>query len=357
MKMKMLLPVLFFIVLFLACGETKSEPVVTTSTPAADFIFTPKNSTDSANYIVFTSQSKDIYSSLVWSLEGETIQQDTIVTYYFPKQGTYPVELTLFLTNGSTATVTKNVTIAADDPNYVPNRLIWSDEFDSTGLNMNNWSYETGDSGWGNNEWENYTTQNATVSNGMLSIVAKLVGPGQHVGDYTSSRINTSDKKEFLYGRVEVRAKLPTGKGTWPAFWMLGTDIGTIGWPACGELDIMENVGYDPTWIQGTVHTLSDNGNTVNFGRVQVPDCDTTYHIYGMIWTPSKIEYYIDDPSKPYCTYNPVIKNASNWPFDKPCFIILNLAIGGNWGGVQGVDDSIFPQTYSIDYVRVYSYQ
>jgi beta-glucanase (GH16 family) len=354
--MRKILSTLLFTAFFVACGTKGETPTITTA-PVADFVFSPKNTTDSANYIVFTSHSKGTFSSLEWTLEGETVQQDTILTYYFPKQGTYPVTLTLFLANGSTVMSSQNVTIASDDPNYVPNKLIWSDEFDSTGLNMNNWSYETGDSGWGNNEWENYTTQNATISNGILSIVAKLVGPGQHVGDYTSTRINTSGKKEFLYGRVEVRAKLPTGKGTWPAFWMLGSDIATNPWPACGELDIMENVGYDPTWIQGSIHTPSSYGNTVNFGRVQVPDCSTTYHIYGMTWTPSKIEYFIDDPTKPYYTYSPAAKNASNWPFDKPCFIILNLAIGGNWGGAEGVDDSIFPQTYSIDYVRVYSYQ
>ncbi|MBE0651037.1 MAG: glycoside hydrolase family 16 protein [Bacteroidales bacterium] len=259
--------------------------------------------------------------------------------------------------DGRTVSSSKNISIAADDPNYVPNKLIWSDEFNGTSLNTNDWNYDLGDGGWGNNELENYTNKNAIVSGGFLSIVAKLVGSGQSVGDYTSSRINTAGREEFLYGRVEVRAKLPGGRGTWPAFWMLGSYIGSVGWPACGELDIMENVGYDPTWVQGSIHTPSSYGNTINFGRVQLPDCDTTYHIYGMTWTPSKIEYWIDDPSKPYYTYSPAVKNASNWPFNKPCFIILNLAIGGNWGGAKGVDDSVFPQTYKIDYVRVYSYQ
>lgn len=342
---------------FLGCSKKSDSSVINYGNPAADFSYNTKNTSDSANYIVFHSKASGNYSYLEWSLEGETLQQDTTFTYYFPKKGTYTVSLSLFMPDGSTVSTSKTITIASDDPNYVPNKLIWSDEFNGTSLNSNYWNYDLGDSGWGNNEWENYTNQNAIVSNGFLSIVAKLVGPGQHVGDYTSSRINTSGKEEFLYGRVEVRAKLPGGRGTWPAFWMLGSDIGSAGWPACGELDIMENVGYDSTWIQGSIHTPSSYGNTVNFGRVQLPDCDTTYHIYGMTWTPSKIEYWIDDPSKPYYTYNPAVKNASNWPFNKPCFIIMNLAIGGNWGGAKGVDDSIFPQTYKIDYVRVYSYQ
>ncbi len=357
MKTIMSIPLLVGILILAECGKKGETPVVNNNKMVADFDFAPVNNTDSANYIVFTSKSTGGYSSIKWVLNGETMQQDTEFTYYFPKKGTYSVTLTVFSVTSSSVSTTKDVTIASDDPAYVPHKLIWSDEFDSTSLNTKYWNYDTGASGWGNNEWENYTTKNAIVSNGFLSIVAKLVGNGQHVGDYTSSRINTNGKEEFLYGRVEVRAKLPGGKGTWPAFWMLGSDIGTVSWPACGELDIMENVGYDPTWVRGSIHTPSSYGNTKNFGRVQIPDCDTTYHIYGMTWAPSKIEYWIDDPSKPYYTYNPAVKKPNNWPFNKPCFIILNLAIGGNWGGAKGVNDSIFPQEYKIDYVRVYSYQ
>ncbi len=232
--------------------------------------------------------------------------------------------------------------------------LVWHDEFNERELNTTYWHYEVNGRGGGNNELQYYTNspKNCFIKDGLLVIQA-LKEP--HKGKaYTSARINTRGKIDWKYGRFEMRAKLPTGRGTWPAFWMLGTDIGKVGWPACGELDIMENVGYDPTWVQGSIHTPSSYGNTVNFGRIQVPDCDTAFHVYGMTWTPSKIEYWIDDPSKPYYTYSPAVKNASNWPFNKPCFIILNLAIGGNWGGKQGVDNSIFPQTYSIDYVRVY---
>ena len=342
---------------FLGCSKKSDSSVISYGQPAANFTYQQVNKTDSANYFVFHGQPSGNYSYLEWSLEGETLQQDTVFTYYFPKKGSYTVSLTLYMPDGSTVNKSKTITIATTDPNYVPHKLIWSDEFNGSSLNTNDWNYDLGDSGWGNNELENYTKQNAIVNNGFLSIVAKLVGSGQHVGDYTSSRINTSGKEEFLYGMVEVRAKLPGGRGTWPAFWMLGSDIGSVGWPACGELDIMENVGYDPTWIQGSIHTPSSYGNTKNFGRIQVADCDTTYHIYGMTWTPSKIEYWIDDPTKPYYTYDPAVKTPNNWPFNKPCFIIMNLAIGGNWGGAKGVDDSVFPQTYKIDYVRVYSYQ
>ncbi|MBN2615276.1 MAG: glycoside hydrolase family 16 protein [Bacteroidales bacterium] len=345
------------IFLFLGCSSKPVPVVPHYNEPEVDFTYNTKNNTDSTNYIVFHSKITGSYSHLEWSLAGESLQQDTTFTYYFPKKGDYTVSLSLFLSDGSSLTTSKQITISSDDPNYTPNKLIWSDEFNGTSLNTSNWNYDLGSSGWGNNELENYTDQNALVNNGFLSIVAKLVGPGQSVGDYTSSRINTSGKKEFLYGIVEVKAKLPGGRGTWPAFWMLGSDIGQVGWPACGELDIMENVGYDPTWVQGSIHTPSSYGNTVNNGRIQVTDCDSAYHIYGMTWTPSKIKFWVDDPSNAYYTYSPAVKDASNWPFNKPCFIILNLAIGGNWGGAQGVDDSVFPQTYKIDYVRVYSYQ
>ncbi len=346
------------LLVFLGCGKKSDSSAIShDKKTTVDFTYQPVNTTDSTNYFVFHGKISGYYSYLEWSLEEETLQMDTTFTYYFPKKGACVVSLTLFLPDGSTVSKSKTITIDSTDSNYVPHKLIWSDEFNGSELNLNDWNYDLGENGWGNNELEKYTNQNAIINNGVLSIVAKLTGSGQHVGDYTSSRIKTSGKKEFLYGMVEARAKLPGGRGTWPAFWMLGSNIESVGWPACGELDIMENVGYEPSWVQGSVHTPSSYGNTVNSGRIEVPDCDTTYHIYGMTWTPSKIEYWIDDPSKLYYTYDPTVKNPNNWPFNKPCFIILNLAIGGNWGGVNGVDDSVFPQTYKIDYVRVYSYQ
>lgn len=357
--MKTLKYILFVgaLLIFMGCGKKGESSIVTNNNPTADFTYDPKNTIDSTNYIMFHSKSTGNYSYLEWSLEGETVQQDTTFTYYFPKKGSYTVTLKQFMPDGRSVSTSKDITITAADPNYIPNKLIWSDKFNGSSLNTKDWNYDTGDGGWGNNELENYTIQNAIVSNGFLSIVAILVGPGQHVGDYTSSLTNTSGKEEFLYGMVEVRAKLPGGRGTWPPFWMLGADISSVGWPACGEYDIMENVGYNPTWVQGSIHTPSSYGNTVNYGRVQIPDCDSTFHIYGMTWTPSKIEYWIDDPSKPYYTYDPAVKNPNNWLFNKRCFIILNMAFGGNWGGAKGVDDSIFPRMFKIDYVRIYSYQ
>lgn len=293
-----------------------------------------------------------------WYVNGTQVGKTSNLTfsYTFNKVGIDTVQVVASNNNGSTSS--DKVPVRVDyNPSIAPT-LTWSDEFNGTTLDMTKWGFDLGDGGWGNNEWENYTnSNNDSVSNGILYIIAKLVGQGQHVGDYTSCRIKTQGKETFTYGQIEVRAKLPIGKGVWPAFWMLGSDITTISWPACGEVDIMEEVGYDQGNIHGSIHTPSSYGNTVNTSIKYVSTCSSQYHIYGVIWTPVAIRFYIDDPTNIYYTYNPATKNASTWPFDNPCFIILNLAIGGNWGGVQGVDDSIFPQTYAIDYVRVYSYQ
>ncbi|MGC9150897.1 MAG: family 16 glycosylhydrolase [Microbacter sp.] len=292
-----------------------------------------------------------------WYVNGKQVGTTANLTfsYTFSNVGIDTVQVVA--SNGNGSATSDKVPVRVDyNPSNIPSNLTWSDEFNGTTLDMTKWNFDLGQSGWGNNELENYTNSNDSISNGILYIIAKLVGPGQTVGSYTSCRINTAGKESMTYGRIEVSAKLPVGKGTWPAFWMLGSDFGSIGWPGCGEVDIMEEVGYDPGNIHGSIHTPSSYGNTVNTGTKMVSSCSSQYHIYGVIWTPVAIRFYIDDPSNIYYTYNPATKNASTWPFDNPCFIILNLAIGGNWGGVQGVDDSIFPQYYSIDYVRVYSF-
>ena len=327
--------VLTFLMLILlsSCSKSETSTQNSTSPYSADYTYTSKNSTDSVNYIVFKAKIKGNYTSVNWDFgDDETNVTDTVVTHYYPIAGTYTVKLTVVNPLGTYSVATKTITISANDPNYVPHKLLWSDEFDGTSLNTNNWSNETNVDV--NNEWETYTNgDNLSFANGILTITAKKVGTGQKKGDYTSGRINSNGKQMFLYGRMEIRAKLPSGKGTWPATWMLGTSIASLGWPACGELDIMEHVGYNPLWIKGSIHTPSSYGNTVNFGDYQVSDCESAFHTYGMTWTPTKIEYYVDNPDNPYYTYSPAVKTDSNWPFNKPCYFILNLAIGGTWGG------------------------
>lgn len=233
--------------------------------------------------------------------------------------------------------------------------VVWEDNFNTDGLpDENIWSYEVGYIR--NNEAQYYTEkrlENARVEDGNLVIEARKDNWNGH--EITSASINTCNKKNILYGRVEVRAKLPTGKGTWPAIWMLGTSIrnGT-GWPECGEIDIMENVGFDPDVIHANIHTKSYNHvlgtNKGNSITIQKPYDD--FHVYAVEWFEDHMDFYVDDTL--YFTFRNENSGNDTWPFDKPEYLILNLAIGGGWGGQQGIDNSIFPQKYYIDYVRVY---
>ncbi|MBO1364116.1 glycoside hydrolase family 16 protein [Prevotella sp. A2931] len=237
-------------------------------------------------------------------------------------------------------------------------RLVWHDEFDYAGLpDSTRWSFETrgNQSGWGNNELQHYTEsrlQNASVSNGCLRITARK--EDYENKRYTSARLTTKGHAQWLYGRMECRAKLPVGRGTWPAFWMMPSE-NTYGiWPASGEIDIMENVGFDPDKILATTHTQQFNhikGTSVS-GTILVPTCNTEFHVYAVEWDEREIRGYVDGHH--YYTYANQKKGWESWPFDKPFHIILNLAIGGDWGGKMGVDDTIFPCSYVIDYVRVY---
>ncbi len=293
------------------------------------------------------------YSNIKWSIKGKEIAGTTETEAYFPFMGTYTVILTVD-TEKYSFKKEETFTISSDDPNYVDNlKLAWSDEFDGTSINQNNWKFETGASGWGNNELQNYTNgENASVSNGMLTITARKENDTHKVGSYTSTRMVTAGKRDFRYGRIEIRAKLPKGKGTWPAIWMLGSNIGSAGWPACGEIDILEHIGSNPSMVQAAIHTPSSYGATINVKQQNLPDAETEFHNYGLIWTEKYLKFYIDTPDNVFYTYSPSVRNSSTWPFDKPCFFIMNIAIGGNLGGE--IDDSIFPQNMVVDYVRVY---
>jgi beta-glucanase (GH16 family) len=230
--------------------------------------------------------------------------------------------------------------------------LIFEEQFDDTTLNENHWNYELGNGcpnlcGWGNNERQFYTKENSSLQDGNLVIKAT-----KEDSIYKSSRITTKDKIEFQYGTIEVRAKLPLGHGLWPAIWMLGHDISDIGWPACGEIDIMEYVGRAPHEIHTTLHTLDSYGKSVNTKITTNTTIEEGFHVYKSNWTEDKIEFFIDNEL--VYTFSPEIKNDKTWPFNKPFFIILNLAIGGNFGGPD-VDDSIFPQEFIIDYIKVFT--
>lgn len=253
-------------------------------------------------------------------------------------------------------------------------KLIWQDEFAVDGHpDPEKWDYEEGFVR--NREAQVYTRRNlrnVRVKDGVLMIE----GHQQHAinpfyrsnpswwaeeaeyADYTSGSINTLGKESFLYGRIEVRAKLPRGRGVWPAIWMMGDNINDVGWPACGEIDIMEFVGKEPDRIYGTVHRPFPDDPDKNYrsqgGHIDVEKPWEQFHIYAIEWWPDRIDFFFDDTK--YFTYDldQAGKGEDN-PFRKPHYLLINLALGGSWGGA--IDDSIFPQQYLVDYVRVYQWQ
>jgi beta-glucanase (GH16 family) len=237
----------------------------------------------------------------------------------------------------------------------------WSDEFDYEGLpDVKKWSYDVGsqNNGWGNNELQYYTEanlENARVENGLLTITAKrenMEGLG-----YTSARLVSKGKGDFLYGRFEVRAKVPPGKGTWAAAWMLPTDWAYGSWPASGEIDILEHVGYDQDVVHISMHTQAYNHgiNTQKTATKKIQNATTEFHLYRVDWTPDYIKGFVDN-NEIFHFVNEA-KGYTVWPFDKKFHWLLNLAVGGDWGGQMGVDEDAFPAKLEVDYVRVYDLQ
>lgn len=237
-------------------------------------------------------------------------------------------------------------------------KMVWNDEFDYTGLpDAKKWSFdvEGNASGWGNKEAQFYTKeriQNAEVKDGFLTITA--LKEDYEGKKYTSARLRTATKGDWLYGRFEIRAKLPDGRGMWPAIWMLPTEWKYGGWPASGEIDIMESVGYDPGVIVASAHTRSYNhvDRTQKNNKLNVADCYTNFHLYALEWDAAEYRIYVDDQL--YFTFKNEGTGFKAWPFDQKFHLLLNLAVGGNWGGAKGIDDSIFPRAMIVDYVRVY---
>jgi beta-glucanase (GH16 family) len=239
------------------------------------------------------------------------------------------------------------------DPD-IPFTVVWEENFDGDTLDTDIWNFELGDGcdqgicGWGNQELQRYTDSNHYLSDGILTI---NIEKGNF---YTSTRITTKGKKEFQYGKVEARMKLPQGDGLWPAFWMLGNDIDNAGWPDCGEIDIMEYVGRMPGIVHHSLHTRSSHGATINTKKVIVDNPEEEFHIYGMEWSSKAIDFYVDGELK--YTYAPGTTNNDYWPFDKPFYFLLNAAVGGGFGGAVTTDE-IFPQQFQIDYIKVYQRQ
>lgn len=241
--------------------------------------------------------------------------------------------------------------IGEPTPTPSPWILVWSDEFASETLNPQNWLFDKGAGGWGNNELQYYSNrpENIRIEDGVLIIEAR--NEEYMAWEYTSARIKTHYLQSWTYGRIEARMKLPVGgKGVWPAFWMLGDNIATARWPNCGEIDIMENIG-NPTVIYGSVHGPGySGGNAITKSFVSAVDLSADFHIYAVEWEADEIRWYVDDQ-----LYHTLRREQvpGEWVFDHPFFLILNLAVGGNWPGYPD-ETTIFPQQLLVDYVRVY---
>jgi beta-glucanase (GH16 family) len=272
-----------------------------------------------------------------------------------------------FIMPDQTGNLSEDITIYIDeivvktDPNAGENReielpgtfrLVWADEFDTESYNPAIWSPQIAGDGFGNNELQYYTglEKNIFVRDGNL--VLKAYKENYQNREYTSGKLWSQNKKYIKYGRVEVRFKLPKGRGTWPAIWMMPQYSIYGGWPNSGEIDIMEFVGYDAGKIHGTVHRGSGSGGNGNGNNTSIAGKIDDFHVIRIDWEPGYIKWYLNDQL--FHTYNNAFTGSAQWPFDQEFYVILNFAVGGNWGGAQGVDENIWPQEFLIDYVRVY---
>jgi beta-glucanase (GH16 family) len=349
-------------------GGGETNPVSTQQATA------PTISTTAAQNgaVVVTLASTTTGATIYYTMDGTT---PTTSSQVYEAPLLVASNLTVNAIAAAAGDTNSSVTTQIFTPNIAPGTLVWSDEFaNSTGANAQPnklvWTYDTGNNGWGNSELEDYcawgstatpcstATPNAFVdTNGYLNIVAEQPSSGV----YTSARMKTEGLFSFQYGRLEVRAQVPEAQGFWPAFWLMGNNTATVGWPACGEMDVLERIDAagNPDWNEGSIHgtgfTGGNLGTTYDFSSGVTA---STWHTYGMIWRKGSVAYYVDDPTNPYVTYTPSsISGFSGaaWPFDAgPSFIILNLAVGGSWPGSPN-SSTPFPSTMLVDYVRVYT--
>lgn len=333
--------------------EVSKEITILTNDNSISLSFTAEVDPTNPNMVLLTNTTSGVYESFSWRYNNIVIEDEMQHEAYFPFAGLYDVELVVIKDNQELIHK-ESVSISQDDPNYDQD-LIWSDEFNYTGLpDPTYWNMETGGGGWGNNELQYYTdrTDNANVGNGVLTITARKEDFGGR--NYTSARITTQNKFDFKYGKIEARIKLPYGQGIWPAFWMLGANFGSAGWPSCGEIDIMEMVGgtNNDNTTHSTLHW--DNNGHQSYGEsYTLPSgiLADDFHVFSLEWDEQKITSYIDDIQYFVIDISPSFLSE----FHNDFFIIMNVAVGGVWPGSPNAS-TVFPQTMQVDYVRVYQY-
>ncbi len=335
----------FLFLLLDSCKKGKSIPPA----PPSNLEVNANISTDGSGKVTFTSTADNTVSFTYEFGDGviKTVSSG-MIDYIYTKAGSNTYTVTVTATNYSSQSTKKSVNITVNVILAVPT-LVWSDEFNIDGPpDPTKWGYDigTGGNGWGNNELEYYTNrpENAIVENGVLKI--KAIKESYGGSAYTSARILSKDKLDFTYGKVEIKAKLPAGVGTWPATWMLGSDINTVSWPACGEIDIMEHRGSELNKIFGTLHYPGRSGGNADGNTIVISNATTAFHIYSLNWTASSIQISVDDQ-----LYHTVI-NSGSIPFNHNFFFIMNLAIGGGFAG--NVDPAFTTDSLEVDYIRLY---
>lgn len=332
------------VVLYLfACSKKESSPGTVDIAPT-NLTLDATVASDNSGNVSFIATATNAVTYLFDFGNGLSQTEPTgKLTYKYPSSGSYIVSVTARSAGGKT--LSKSITINVTRTLL----LVWSEEFDTPGApDPSKWGYDigTGSGGWGNNELQYYTsrTDNVTVSGGTLKIIAKK--ESYSGSSYTSTRMLTKDKFSFKYGKVEARIKLPAGVGTWPAFWMLGNNIASVGWPACGEIDVVEHVGVNLNKIYGTLHHPGHSGGNADGGTVIISNATTEFHKYTVEWTATSFNFLVDDVS--FYTFG----NQSTLPFNQNFFMIVNVAMGGNFGGP--IDPAFTSATMEVDYIRVY---
>lgn len=333
--------------------QSSKDLVISNDDNSITLSFSTAIGLDTPNVVTLKNTTVGDYQSFKWIYNDTEVEGEMEHDAYFPLAGNYDIELVV-TKDGQDLSLIQSVDIAQDDPNYNQN-LVWSDEFDYTGLpNSQYWNMETGGGGWGNNELQYYTNReaNAKVANGVLTITALKEDYGGR--NYTSARITTQNKFDFKYGKIEAKIKLPYGQGLWPAFWMLGDNINSVSWPACGEIDVMEMVGGTgkDNKAHSTLHW--DNNGHQSYGESYTLSSGILadeFHVFSMEWDDQRIVSYIDDIQYFAIDITPSFLSE----FHNNFFIIMNVAVGGIWPGSPNAT-TVFPQTMEVDYVRVYQY-
>lgn len=326
-----------------------TPPVVGPSNLVVNYVIVGSSASspegDGTGVVQFTAKADNASEYKLLIENGPTLSSSTGAfshTFTAPGSNEYTVHISAY--KGSQF-VSKTVKVKVK----VASKLVWSDEFDIAGKpDASKWTHEigTGDAGWGNNELQYYTNriENSEVSDGTLKI--RLIKENYQGSSFTSARLVTKGKFDFQYGKIEFRAKIPKGKGTWPALWMLGANIDTVPWPESGEIDVMEHVGNQQNRIFSTLHYPGHSGGNAVGDSKMLETASTQFHVYAAEWTPTAIKFSIDN--EVYYTFS----NNSSMPFHHKYFIIMNMAMGGNFGGT--IDPDLSGATFEVDYVRVY---